>query len=172
MSLNFLTRASSAAEELERFDLRDARDEQSDVYEPVQAAPVITELSKAGAVARYQSLKKGGTADQLIECGIELLELGPEMLKLAIEAFTRASRFEGAQAAGLFWLAEAKREAGATGEAIKHYRDSLSFSETMITLERLFELQMSEGLVDEAEKSRLMVEEIQIALSRLENPAS
>jgi tetratricopeptide (TPR) repeat protein len=172
MSLSFLTGLGSAASAVEDFDLRGRRDEERDEFEPVAAESVETELSTAGAVARYNRLKNGATAHELIECGVELLSLGSETERLAVEAFRRASRIEGAQAAGLFWLGETHAGAGRAREAIGHYEESVSFCESIAALRRLLALQISEGLDDAAQATRLKLEAIERASESSDRPAS
>jgi|SRR5215207_7749098 len=151
MSLLFLTGHGSAGGALEAFDLRDRRDEARDEFEPVRAGPVETELSTAGAVARYKALQKGGTAVELLNCGVELLALGPDTHKLAVEAFTRASRFEGAEAEAFYWLGEAHAEAGQPTKAIHYLTESLRHDGARrLTLESLYRMQESEGMRDAA----------------------
>lgn len=145
MSLSFLTRPVVAAGALDQFDLRDRRDEGGDDFEAARAEPVEFELSVAGAVARYKALQRGGTATELLNCGVELLALGPDTHKMAVEAFGRAARFEGAEAEGLFWLGEAHADAGRAERAIHYYRESLRHETRPLTQERLREVQEGGG---------------------------
>ncbi|HEY0174255.1 MAG TPA: hypothetical protein VGB98_24780 [Pyrinomonadaceae bacterium] len=171
MTLLFLTSLGGAAEEVEHFDLRDRRDDVRDEFEPSRAEPVEEELSVAGAVARYRKLQRGGTPEALIECGVELLSLGQDTRKLAVEAFTRASRFEGVQAAAYFWLGEAHAADGKRRLALHFYGESVKAGASLLALERLLALQLEEGLTVEAEATADRIKQLPAAESDEQRPA-
>ncbi len=171
MSLLFLTNLGVAAEEVEQFDLRDRRDDVRDEFEPSRAEPVEEELSIAGAVARYRMLQRGGTPEALIECGVELLSLGQETRKLAVEAFTRASRFEDTQAEAYYWLGASHAEDGKARTAMHFFAESVKAGASLPALEGLLALQLAEGLTEEAAATRTMIEQLPAAEGEGQQPA-
>jgi predicted Zn-dependent protease len=149
VSFRFLLSTTAAGEA--PFDLRDARDEQGDVYEPVTAEREPPALSIESAVGRYRALPANAPAGDVLNCGIELLSLGVETRELAIEAFTRARRLPGAESEACYWLGEAYIEAEQYGLAIHMLQESARAGETALALGRLLQLQTQEGLTAEAE---------------------